>query len=53
MSKIGLLIISHNNYKLVNIWKNNYDYSKQTILNIDDGSTLKNIKEGKKNMQKK
>jgi hypothetical protein len=48
MSKIGLLIISHNNYKLVNIWKNNYDYSKQTILNIDDGSTLKNIEEGKK-----
>ena len=40
MEKIGLLIISKNNYELLDVWFKNYDYSNFEILNIDDGSSI-------------
>lgn len=47
MHKIGLLIISKNNYDLISHWKNNYNYQNNLILNIDDGSTPENKAHGK------
>jgi hypothetical protein len=48
MSQIGLLICSRNNYDLIESWRNNYDYADQVILNIDDGSSLVNLRLGQK-----
>ena len=47
MKKIGLLIISKNNYELLETWFNNYDYEDFEILNIDDGSSEDQLSLGK------
>ena len=47
MKKIGLLIISKNNYELLETWFTNYDYEDFEILNIDDGSSEDQLSLGK------
>ena len=47
MKKIGLLIISKNNYDLLETWFNNYNYENFEILNIDDGSSDDQLNLGK------
>ena len=47
MNKIGLLIISKNNYDLLETWFNNYSYENFEILNIDDGSSEDQLTLGK------
>ena len=41
------MIISKNNYELLETWFNNYDYEDFEILNIDDGSSEDQLSLGK------
>ena len=44
---IGFILTSKDNYSMLDEWLSIYDYSSFTILNIDVGSSLDSLNEGK------